>query len=138
MSALYFTELWRLYMEEIERRAETQPGLMATLEYKEAQPWKEAQREALNYLRSISFQDRAYEAKRYGLDWLAWLENGIEEVVLKLASPWQEGRDLDDYFKNGPKLSKEIYRLQHQSPEWEKSLITETVKASSLSPTQKA
>ncbi|MFC1861736.1 hypothetical protein ACFLX6_00360 [Chloroflexota bacterium] len=137
VSALYFTEFWRLCMEEIERRGQTVPEMMAMLEYKEAQPWKEAERKALDYLSNISFEKRAYEAERYGLDWLAWLDRSIDETLLKLITPWYEYPSLDDYFKDSAKMSQAMQAMQRQFPKLEIGVVTEIAQESSLSPNEK-
>ncbi|MFC1934886.1 hypothetical protein ACFLXZ_01040 [Chloroflexota bacterium] len=137
VSALYFTEYWRLSMEEIERRAETNPELMALLEYKEAQPWKEARRKALDHLKNMSFKMRAYEAERYGLDWLAQLERDIHESLLKQNEPWHEYSSEDDHFKYASKVRQVLYHIQRQFPKLEIDLITKIAEASLLSPADK-
>jgi len=136
-SALYLTEYHAFCMQEIERRGEKHPEMMALLEYRGARPWRQAQRNALNHLRKMSFEMRASQAEYYGLDWLAGLERDIDKSLLEQIRLQYNSLSIDDYFKDSPKLNQTIHRIQRQFPELEKGLINEYAIASKLSPTEK-
>ncbi|MFC1938671.1 hypothetical protein ACFLWM_00740 [Chloroflexota bacterium] len=130
--AMFSSQLFDLCMTEIEGRGLKHPELMAELDFAYSQSNKRAKHEALKYLRSLSFERRAYEAGWYELEFLALLESSIDEAfknyIKEQKSP-DEYTDFDEYIKQGRLISEAVRDLQNGYPEFEKDCLSYGLKA---------